>query len=252
MPTFAANLSLLFTELPLPHRFAAARKAGFEHVEMLFPYEMSIPDLKLALDDNGLDLVLINTPAGDWDAGERGFMGVPRRIADFRNGFLQALEYAGELGATYIHLMSGIADPDRADKMLRRNLAWAAYRAENQALTLEPINTVDIPGYLMNSYDQALDLMDWVGAPNVHLQFDAYHAHRITGDVLTAWQRYGARTRHIQIAGYPGRHEPIGGDIDFKSFFSALVRDGYAGVVSAEYFPVARTDDGLGWLKAYA
>ncbi len=252
MPTFAANLSLLFTELPLPARFAAAREAGFEHVEMLFPYEMTIPELRRALNDNGLKLVLINTPAGDWDAGERGFMGVPRRIADFRNGYLKAVEYAKELDVTFIHLMSGVADKARAEKMLVRNLAWASYQAPDQALTLEPINTYDVPGYVLDGYDMALRLMDWVGAPNVHLQFDAYHAHRITGDVLSAWSKYGQRSRHIQISGFPGRHEPVGGEIDYPAFFAALVKDGYEGVVAGEYFPKTTTEAGLSWLKTYA
>ena len=136
--------------------------------------------------------------------------------------------------------------------MLVRNQAWAAFQKPEQILTLEPINPFDMPGYVMNDYDQAVDLMDWIGAPNISLQFDAYHAHRITGDVMGTWAKFGPRTRHVQISGFPGRHEPVGGEIDYPAFLSRLDQDGYHGVVSAEYFPQGRTEDGLDWITRYS
>ena len=249
MPRFAANLSLLFTEHSLPKRFAAARAAGFEHVELLFPYEMTIPDLKTALQETGLDLVLINTPAGDWAGGERGFAAVPGKVAEFRKGFDQALSYAQALDVTHIHLMAGIAETPKAEEVFTRNLAWAAAQAPDQSLTIEPINPTDMPGYALNSFDQAARILDWIGAPNLHLQFDAYHAHRITGDVQGSWAAHGHRAVHVQIAGHPGRHEPQSGEIDYTAFFDLLDAEGYTGMVSGEYFPKGRTEDGLGWMR---
>lgn len=250
MPRFAANLSLLFAEHPLQDRFTAARRAGFERVELLFPYEMDVCDLKTALDANRLELALINTPAGDWNAGERGFAAVPGKESVFRDGFERALTYATSLQVPHIHIMSGVSDAPGAEDVLFKNLSWASARAPDQSLTIEPINPFDMPGYVLNDFDQAARLLDQVNAPNLHLQFDAYHAHRITGDVLGAWEKHGARAKHVQIAGFPGRHEPIGDEIDYVAFFSQLENSDYMGVVSAEYFPKAGTEDGLGWMTS--
>ena len=249
MPRFAANLSLLFTEYPLPDRFTAARAAGFQRVELLFPYEMAVPDLKAALLNNGLDLVLINTPAGNWAAGERGLAAVPEAKARFREGFLRALEFARALDTTHVHVMAGISEDPKTEATFIENLRWATAEASDRSLTIEPINAIDMPGYALSDFNQAARFLDAIAAPNLHLQFDADDAHRITGDVLGAWKTHGHRAAHVQIGGYPGRNEPTSGEIDYPAFFNLLDTSGYTGIVSGEYFPEGRTEDGLGWLR---
>lgn len=248
MPRFAANLTFLFTELPLIQRFAAARAAGFGAVELLFPYDTPARDIRAGLDDNGLDFALMNVPVPDWAAGGRGCAALPGAEARFRTDFAQALDLAEVLNPGRIHIMAGCATGGRAQDTFLRNLDWAARQAPDRALTIEPINPVDMPGYFLGDFDLAARVLDRVGASNLRLQFDAYHAHRITGDVPGAWARHGARASHVQIAGFPGRHEPAGGQIDFDAFFARLDRDGYAGFVSAEYIPAGDTVAGLGWL----
>lgn len=248
MPRFAANLSLLFKEYPFLERFAAARQAGFDAVEALFPYDVSGTEIKAALRQSELDLVLINTPPPNWTGGNRGFAAIPGGQERFRHDFKRALRYADVLGAQHLHIMAGKAQGAVAKDVFIRNLAWAAEQAPNQSLTIEPINTYDIPGYFLDSFDLAAEVLDAVNAPNLALQFDAYHAFMITGDTMATWQAHGHRAVHVQIAGVPGRHEPLDGDIPYPEFFVRLDRDGYAGRVSAEYHPSGRTEDGLGWL----
>ncbi|MDO6797542.1 hydroxypyruvate isomerase family protein [Shimia thalassica] len=250
MPVFAANLSMLFKEYPFLERFAAARKAGFQNVEILFPYDISARDILVAMREAKLDLALINTPPPNWTGGDRGFAAIPGGEERFRHDFKRALRYADVLGAQMIHVMSGVADGPEAKETLIENLNWATQLAPKQHLTIEPINTTDIPGYFLNCFDLAADILDAVAAPNLALQFDAYHAHMITGDVLGTWAKHGHRAGHIQIAGAPGRHEPDNGDIDYPAFFRQIEADGYQGRVSAEYHPANGTAKGLGWLKA--
>ncbi|WP_319825567.1 hydroxypyruvate isomerase family protein [Thalassovita sp.] len=248
MPRFAANLTLLFTELALPDRFDAARRAGFTGVELLIPYDLPAEELARALRDSGLHMALINTPAPDWAAGDRGRAALPGQEAAFQDDFARALHYASHLSPDHIHIMSGLAHGPDAHQTLLRNLRHATGKAPNQSLTIEPINPHDMPGYFLNDFDQAAAILDALNAPNLSLQFDAYHAHRITGDMPRAWARYGYRARHVQVAAAEGRHEPNSGAIDHPAFFRALDTQGYTGFVSAEYFPAARTQDGLAWL----
>ena len=248
MPRFAANLSMLFRELPLLERPAAARDAGFAGVEILFPYDEPGHLIRQALDRAGLPLILINTPPPNWTGGDRGFAAIPGGEERFRHDFRRALRYAQVLGARHIHVMAGVAEGPEARDTFIRNLAWAAATAPEQPLTIEPINTHDMPGYFLDDFDLAAEVLDTVGAPNLALQFDAYHAHRITGDVMGTWAAHGHRAAHVQVAGYPGRHEPAGGEIGYPAFFARLDSDGYAGFVSGEYTPEGRTGDGVGWI----
>ena len=248
MPRFCANLSFLFAELPLTDRPLAVREAGFDGVEMLFPYDTPLPGLRDALKRADIPMVLINTPVPDWGTGARGVAAVPGAEARFREEFRRALRVADVLGAGHVHVMAGLAQGRKAHETFLRNLIWAAETAPEQALTIEPINGHDMPGYFLNDFDLATEILDTVGAANLALQFDAYHAHRITGDVLGTWARHGHRAAHVQVAGYPGRHEPAGGEIDYPAFFARLDAEGYAGFVSGEYRPRAQTEDGLGWL----
>lgn len=252
MPRFAANLTLLFTELPLMERFAAAKAAGFDGVEVLFPYDESAQDMRDRLVMNGLTFILMNTPPPNWTGGDRGFAAVPGAEARFRKDFDRCLRFADVLKPQVIHVMAGVTDHPDARATFVANLKWAAARAPARRLTIEPINRIDMPGYWLADFDLAAEILDEVGAQNLALQFDAYHAHRITGDLAGTWARHGRRAAHVQIAGFPGRYEPAGGEIDYPAFFARLDADGYRGWVSAEYNPRGDTAAGLSWLAQQA
>lgn len=248
VPRFCANLDVLFTERPFLDRFAAARAAGFEAVEILFPYDHDPADIAARLRGEGLTLALINTPAGDWAAGERGFAARPGDVARFRESVARATDLAARLGAGLVHLLAGCAAGEAARQTCLENLARAADSAPDQAFTIEPINPVDMPGYFLASFEAAAGILDTLSRPNLHLQFDAYHARRIAGDVMGLWDRMGERCAHVQVASAPDRHEPDAGEIDYPAFFARLDAQGYAGWVSGEYRPRGRTEDGLGWI----
>jgi 2-dehydrotetronate isomerase len=252
MPRFAANISLLFSELPFLDRFTAAKAAGFEAVEILFPYDCPARDIQMALGEAGLPLVLINTPPPNWTGGDRGFAAIPGGQERFRYDFKRALRYAGALGAEIVHVMSGVAEGAEAKATLIENLRWATDIAPKQRLTIEPLNGVDMPGYFLSDYDLAAEVLDAVAAPNLALQYDAYHAQMITGDALAVWHGHGGRAGHVQIADAPGRVAPgLGGAVDFEGLFAALEADGYDGFVSAEYHPGEKgTEADLGWMNA--
>jgi hydroxypyruvate isomerase len=248
MPRFAANLTMMFTELPMLERFDAAARAGFRAVEVQFPYDLAVPVMVEALSHSGLPLVLMNGPPPNYTDRPRGFAALPAGQAHFQADFRRALRVARAFGASHLHLMSGVAQGPAARAAMVANLRWAAAEAPGQSLLIEPINPVDMPGYFLNDPDLALEILAEVAAPNVRLQFDAYHAHRITGDVMGTWARCRAHVAHVQVAGFPGRHEPMGGEIDYAAFFAQLDADGFKGWVGAEYFPLNTTEEGLGWL----
>lgn len=248
MPRFCANLTWLFTELPFLDRFGAAKSAGFDAVEVLFPYDCPAPEILDRLAVNDLTLALINGPPPNYAGGASGFPAIPGGEERFRHDFRRAARYAKALGARILHVMAGVAEGPAARAAYVGNLRWAAAQVPGQVLTIEPINPHDMPGYFLADYDLALSVLAEVGAPNLRLQFDAYHAHRITGDVPATWARVAPFVAHVQVAGHPGRHEPAGGEIDYPAFFAALDAAGYAGWVSGEYAPRGRTEDGLGWM----
>lgn len=249
MPKFAANLTMLFTELPELDRFDAAAEAGFKAVEVLFPYDMKATDVLSALVRNRLSLELINCPPPNYTGGARGFAAVPESRDRFRHDFKRTLRHAQALGARLVHIMAGPAKGSEARQTFVDNLRWASEIAPNQKLTIEPINDIDMPGYFLNDFDLAADILDAVAAPNLALQFDTYHAFRIHGDVGACWKKHGHRVAHIQIGGLPDRHEPVDGPFDYPAFFKMLDDTGYKGAVSAEYVPTGpTTESGLGWL----
>lgn len=254
MPRFAANLSLLFNEVPFLERFALAAKAGFQAVEFQFPYAFSAQDILQRLQDHGLTLVLHNLPAGDWDAGERGIACHPERVAEFRAGVAQAIAYAQVLGAGQLNCLAGIAPPGVQEAVLHQtlvdNLVYAASALKTAGLRLlvEPINTHDIPGFYLNRTVQAVALLDAVQADNAFVQYDIYHAQRMEGELAATLAQYLPRIGHIQLADNPGRHEPGSGEINFPFLFAHLDRLGYAGWVGCEYKPATTTEAGLGWM----
>lgn len=249
MPRLAANLSFLFTELDFLDRFAAARAAGFSAVEFLFPYAYSARDLRQRLDDNGLELALFNISPGNWDAGERGLAGLPARTRDFRAAVEQALDYANALGCRRLHAMAGLAAQGADLATCVRNLAHAAERARPHGIDIliEPINTFDMPGYLLNATEEAAQIIAAVGLPNLRLQLDLYHRHRMEGDPLHAIRDYAPLVAHYQIAGPPDRGEPVPSDLDVPALFAAIDATGYDGFVGCEYRPRAGTLPGLVW-----
>ena len=252
MARFAANLTFLFTELPMLERFGAARRAGFDGVEVLFPYDLAAKDLAAACQAAGLEFVLLNTPPPNWSGGPRGFAATPGGEDRFRRDFDRSLRFAQALRSRHLHVMAGKAEGPTALRTLVDNLKWACERAPHASLLIEPINTFDMPGYFVSSCDIAAEVIDKVGAPNLGMQFDAYHAHLITGDLVSAWETHLPHIRHIQIAGAPGRHEPRVGDIDYGDFFRRVDAAGYRGWVSAEYVPLTTTEAGLRWLRGGA
>ena len=249
MARFAANLTLLFNELPMLQRFEAAKRAGFQGVEILFPYDLAAPELRQAARQAGMDIVLINCPPPNWAGGPRGFAAVPGLRDRFQRDFERALRVAEALSARHIHIMSGKAEGAAAMACMIENLRWAANRAPHASLTIEPMNQTDMPGYFLSCFDMAAEVMDAVAAPNLGLQFDAYQAHMITGDVMATFNSCRHQIHHIQIAGAPGRHEPRAGDIDYPAFLRAVDESGYSGWVSAEYNPRTTTVAGLRWMS---
>ena len=249
MPRFAAHLSMMFTERPFMARFDAAAAAGFEAVELRFPYEHPAAEIRGALDRNGLELALYNAPPGDWQAGERGLASMMGREAEFRDSIALALDYAAVLQPGRIHVMAGIAQGPEARAVYLENLAHAAAAAGAQGLTIEPINSRDMPGYHLNNSTDAVAVLDAVRAANLGLQFDLYHAQITEGDLTRRLERLMPRIVHVQVAGVPERHEPDTGEVDFAHVFGVLDRLGYEGFVGCEYRPAGRTEDGLGWLR---
>jgi len=248
MPRFAANLTMLFTEVAALDRPGLAAQAGFDGVEMLFPYDHAAKDWITAL--AGLPVALINTPPGNWVAGDRGHAAVPGDVTAFRDSFLRGAEMAGKLGASRLHVMAGVARGPLAEQTYAENLTWAAAQAPDQRLCIEPLNTEDMPGYFLNDFDQAGRILDDLGLPQIGLQFDLWHAARIHGDAAAVWQRHKTRISHIQIAGFPGRAEPGGGGFDLTGLCSELDAAGYDGWIAAEYRPARATVHGLAWLGA--
>jgi hydroxypyruvate isomerase len=258
VPKFAANLSMLFTDVPFAHRFARAKQAGFDAVECQFPYELPAEEVKSLLGTNGQIMVLHNFPAGDWAGGDRGIACDPARVEEFRNGVAKAVSYATVLGVKKINCLAGKAPAGVPEQQLRQtlvaNLRFAAAELAKHGIDLlvEPINNYDIPGFWLNSTAKALDVLDEVGASNAYVQYDIYHAQRMDGELAGTLQKNLSRIGHIQIADNPGRNEPGTGEINFSFLFAYIDRMGYSGHIGAEYNPAGQTEAGLGWIRALA
>ncbi|MEY4751189.1 MAG: hypothetical protein RIQ60_3403 [Pseudomonadota bacterium] len=259
MPRFAANLSMMFNEVPFLDRFERAAAAGFKAVEFLFPYAWPASQIRDLLDRHGLQLALHNLPPGDWEAGERGTAGLPGREEEFRAGVAQGIVYAKALGLNRLHVMSGkLPDGLDADSRARvrrtlvANMRYAAAEFAQAGLTLlvEPINHYDMPGYLLNTSRDGIALLDEIAAPNAKLQYDLYHMQRMEGEIANTISRLLPRIGHMQIADTPGRHEPGTGEMNYSFLFEHIDRVGYDGWIGCEYKPAGLTEDGLGWLRA--
>ena len=255
MPKFAANLSMMFNEVPFLDRFAAAADAGFQAVEYLFPYEYAPDVVAKLLAASHLENVLFNMPPGDWGKGERGIASIPGREEEFRAGVDKALDYALALGVTRLHAMAGIP-PAEADRGLCRdtlvsNLSFAADKLgpHNITLLLEAINTRDMPGFFVATQAQSHAIVSDVGAANLKMQMDCYHMQVMEGDIATKLKSYAHLCGHIQIAGAPERHEPDTGEVRYEYLYQLLDEIGYDGWLGCEYRPAGKTVDGLGWFR---
>jgi hydroxypyruvate isomerase len=257
MLQFAANLSTMFSEVPFLDRFGEAAAAGFRAVEVQFPYAYPAPVIAERLAAHRLELVLLNAPAGDFDAGDRGLASSPGREHEFAAGIVTALRYAQTLRTPRIHVMAGClpdaADAEERQRRLRlyvRNLRIACAEAAAMDVTvlIEPLNPRDMPGYLVATQAEAHRVREEVGASNLKVQMDFYHCQIAEGDLATTFERWLPHIGHVQIAGVPGRHEPDVGEINYEYLFRRMRDLGYAGFVGCEYRPLRGTTAGLNWL----
>jgi hydroxypyruvate isomerase len=255
MPRFAANLSMLFTEVPMLERFERAARAGFSTVEIQFPYEATAAAVRERLVSNRLTMVLHNLPAGDWAAGDRGIACNPARVAEFRAGVAKGIEYATTLGVPQLNCLAGKPGEGTGEAQARAtfvaNLRYAAaqLKAAGLKLLIEPINNFDVPGFWLNRTELAVSVLDEVGADNAFVQYDIYHAQRYEGELAATISKHLARIGHIQVADNPGRNEPGTGEINYNFLFQHLDRIGYRGHIGCEYRPAGNTEAGLGWLE---
>jgi 2-dehydrotetronate isomerase len=254
MPRFAANLSMMFQEFDFLDRFAAAAEAGFEAVEFLFPYAYEPGAIAERLSQASLTQALFNLAPGDWDRGERGLAALPDRRDEFRASVGMALDYAAATGAKRLHVMSGNATRGEpaAERAYRDALRFACDQAGPRGIDIliEPINRRDMPGYFLNDFDYAAELIAELGLPNLKLQFDIYHRQVMRGDVIRGLEAMIAIIGHVQIASVPLRHEPGTGELDDGRVLRRLDELGYAGFVGCEYRPAAGTVEGLAWRQA--
>jgi hydroxypyruvate isomerase len=257
MPRLAANLSMMFNEVPFLDRFAAARRAGFEGVEFLFPYDFSASALRERLSAEGLTQVLFNMPPGDWAGGERGVASIPGRQGEFRESVKKALDYAAALECRQVHCMAGIVPSGvsltTAAAVYAANLAWAAEQAQPAGvrLVIEPINHRDMPGYFLNTQAQGAAFVEAIGRDRLGLQFDVYHVQITEGDITKRMEQFMPVIAHMQIADVPARNEPGTGEIGWRYVFRRMDELGYTGWVGCEYRPAGDTVAGLAWRERF-
>lgn len=256
MVRFAANLSMMFCEVDFLDRFEAAARAGFKGVEYRFPYDFSADEISMRLEANGLKQVLFNTPAGNWDAGERGTACNPSRIDEFREGIALAIDYAKVLECGQLHCMAGLtpegADASEIRKTYVENLRFASAEMEKAGIKclMEMINTRDIPGFYLNRSAQAEEIMEEAASGNLYMQYDIYHMQIMEGDLAPTIERLLSKIAHMQLADTPGRNEPGTGEINYPFLFGHIDRVGYGGWIGCEYNPAGATLEGLGWMRS--
>ncbi|ASS99643.1 hydroxypyruvate isomerase [Geobacillus sp. A8] len=257
MMKFAVNVSTIFTEAPFLARFAKAKQHGFSLVECQFPYAAAPEAVAAELEEYGLSLVSINLPAGDWEKGERGLAILPGRHDDFRRALEEGVRYALTLGAPRLHCMAGVVPADlpreRAKEIYMRRLdeAAAALGVHGLTLTIEPINSFDMPGYFLTDIDEAAVIIRDLGRTNVKVQYDIYHMARLGRDVTATFAAYEPLIDHVQFADAPGRHEPGTGALPYREIFAFLQEHGYNGAIGLEYIPSGKSSESFVWYDEY-
>lgn len=247
---FSANLGFLWNDRSLPDAVRAAKVAGFDAVECHWPYAEPAEDIKAVLIETGLVMLGLNTQRGDVVAGENGLSAIVGRDVDARAAIDEAIVYADIIGAPNIHVMSGFASGVAAKKTFVANLKYACEQAAPHGITIliEPINKYDAPGYFLSTTEQAIDLMNAVGAHNLQLMFDCYHVQLMEGDLTHRIEKLLPLIGHIQIASVPDRGAPDHGEVDFAHIYKTLKSLNYTRPIGVEYKPTTNTDDTLGWL----
>ena len=261
MTRYLANCSLLFAELPLLERPAAAREAGFTAIEFWWPFAVPVPaDAEVeafagAVADAGVRLVGLNLFAGDLAGPDCGVLSIPARAAELRDNLDVAAGLGERLGvqvfnALYGNRVDGVP-PEAQDETAAENLALAAAAAGRIGATIliEPVSGPK--PYPLRTADQAVAVVDaarTAGAANVGFLCDLYHLATNGDDVPAAIARHAAKIAHVQIADAPGRGEPGSGKLDLDGPLALLREHGYDGWVSLEYRPTTTTEESLTWL----
>jgi hydroxypyruvate isomerase len=250
---FCANISLLFNELPFEQRFAAAKKAGFEAIEVQFPYEFTLPQLIELKEVHQLKMVLINVAAGDLMQGGEGLAAHPNKQMEFERALEECIEYAQALNVSCVNVLPGCCiNPAQREKYLatfQKNLikAASALQTINVKCMFEAINTIDMPHFLINTAHHMFDIITELQHPNLFMQYDIYHMTKMKQNIINDIEQYLPYIGHIQFADCPGRHEPGTGTIDFTSVFTKIAHSNYTGWIGAEYYPSLPTTQTLAW-----
>lgn len=257
MLKLAANLDWLFCEHPIAGRFQAAKAAGFHGVEGLFLWQHSLDVLLAAQQETGLPVALMNAPAGNWQAGERGLASLPERDEEYQRSLMIARDYATALGCRKVHVMAGLrvdtlsASAQRERLTDRLRIACDVMVEAGIDVLIEPLNPQDMPGYFVDSFPLAESLINEVDRKNIGLQFDIYHCQKIHGNVAHFIERYLSIIKHFQIASVPGRHEPGTGELNEAWLFDFIKQTGYQGWMGCEYKPSTPGPESLRWMTPY-
>ena len=256
MPRLAANLSMLFKEVPFLERFAAARSAGFRTVEYQYPYEFDAQDVAAAAREAKVQVVLHNMPPGDAQRGEHGTACLPGREQRFRDDLEHAIGYARAAGCSSLHCLAGVIPhegPAAAHRAYVHNIKYAAdrLRREGMRVLIEPLSARTLPDCFLTGSAQAARIQDEVAADNLHIQYDFFHMQLLEGNLAATVERLLPRIGHVQLADAPGRNQPGSGEINFEFLLAHLDRIGYAGWVGCEYNPLGDTVQSLKWAQRY-
>ncbi|OTG83192.1 hydroxypyruvate isomerase [Acinetobacter sp. ANC 4558] len=257
MYRLAVNLSMIFTEVPLIERFALAKKYGFNAVEIQFPYELKVQELRKELEKNQLHLCLINVPAGDLMQGGNGLACHPDKREEFQHALEQAIHYANQLHVPSVNILAG-KQPSHLDYAIcldtlidNLKLASALFDKYNLQPVFEMINGIDMPHFLIQNIAQAQHILAAVQHPALKIQFDCYHMQMMGENILTALQGNIDNIGHIQFADCLGRHEPDTGSIPFHDIFTWLKQSTYKGFLAAEYKPSQHSEQSFMWKNKY-
>jgi hydroxypyruvate isomerase len=251
---WSAHISWLFGELPYLERVQAARRAGFAWIETAWPPAGERERLPQAVAEQGVGVALLNCSAGDTDAGERGFINDPSRREEAELAFLAACDLAERLGASRINLLVGRALPDlgmarQRDAVLGSLRAFAPEAAaRGLRILIEPVNSLESPGYLAPTPQDAIALIEQSGADGLGLLLDVYHVASMGEDPLAAIDRAGDLIGHVQVSDWPGRGPPGSGSLDVWGILEHLDAGGYHGAVGLEYEPRGSTEASLEFL----
>jgi hydroxypyruvate isomerase len=256
MLRFSANLGFLWSQLPLLERIERAAASGFRAIELHWPYDTSAQAVREACTRHDIILLAANSPIGDARVGESGLAALTGRERDFQQSFDMSLAWCVAAGASAIHVLPGIIDPQHhvmASRTLISNLQWAADLASKYGVTilLEAINQRDKPGYFYSTQAESNAIREECGRANIKLMFDVYHVGVSEGDILTKLAHYLPHIGHIQIAAVPSRAEPDEGEIAYSAIFERIESLGYTGWIGCEYKPRASVEAGLAWLSLY-